>query len=88
MVFKNVYKGGGAGGLSRGKKNYKGQRRHFTDENELKEQAKKTERELEWRVSDLSFSSFCNAPINSLSPMSDTFFNLHGSQDHHNLVLF
>merc|ERR1712012_1011340 len=40
----------GGGGVGRGaKKNYKGQRRHFTDEDELKNQAEKNEREKEWR---------------------------------------
>ncbi|BFZ03874.1 hypothetical protein BsWGS_06913 [Bradybaena similaris] len=41
-------RGGGAGGRG-GKKSHKGQRRHFTDEDELREQAQKAEKEKAWR---------------------------------------
>jgi len=40
---------GGGGGGGRGKKNYKGQRRHFTDEDEMKQQMEKDERNKQWR---------------------------------------
>ncbi|XP_064608097.1 28 kDa heat- and acid-stable phosphoprotein-like [Liolophura sinensis] len=36
-------------GGGRGKKNYKGQRRHFTDEDELARQMKEEEKKREWR---------------------------------------
>ncbi|GFO02091.1 28 kda heat-and acid-stable phosphoprotein [Plakobranchus ocellatus] len=43
-----MQRGGGRGGRG-GKKNHKGQRRHFTDEDELREQAQKAEKEKAWR---------------------------------------
>ncbi|RUS91374.1 hypothetical protein EGW08_000891 [Elysia chlorotica] len=44
-----MQRGGGRGGGRGGKKNHKGQRRHFTDEDELREQAQKAEKEKAWR---------------------------------------
>jgi len=48
-IQRKMPRGGGAGAGRGAKKNYKGQRRHFTDEDELKNQAEKNEREKEWR---------------------------------------
>ena len=38
------------GGPRGNKKTHKGQRRHFTDESEIKQAAEKEERQKEWRV--------------------------------------
>lgn len=44
-----MQRGGGRGGGRGGKKNHKGKRRQFTDEDELREQVQKAEKQKAWR---------------------------------------
>ena len=71
---------GGRGGGYGPKKNYKGQRRHFTDADELQQQIERDKKQKDWRVRYIA--TFCAVNvwwiILTLQFISD--FNFIGSQ--------
>lgn len=62
---------GGRGGGYGPKKNYKGQRRHFTDADELQQQIERDKKQKDWRVRYIA--TFCAGMSGELSSLCNSY---------------